>query len=536
MLSRVIVAFIMMAPLSANAATYYASPTGSGSTCTSDAPCTVTGGLSKMAPGDMLFLKNGTYTGAVNMIGYYGNQTFPPPGTSVNARTTIKAENVGQAIIDGEYIRCPLYMSDTGNTRNYIHIDGIHFKRGSGGGVFALGGSYNYVSNCGFEDGGPSSDTGQFPIALISEASYTLVEDCWVWGRGRYGIYTSSINGGTNHVIFRRVVVRLDSVPPWVSSGIRFYNASTNTCQNCFVIDGRLDAASEASSFTMGGGSSTSEPNHLWKSCIALNNTGNSNLPGWMAEDMTTQNTWNNSVIWGVPSRGVTTTSASGSGTAYIQNMTIGAASNYEIYNNGTVTFDVSNSLVSTPSGATTFMGINTISNTYYYLASGASSGQAVGTPITLETLNEGLKYLPRIEPGSALKTAGVGANILYQEGITGTYYGQTDWNTTTSNHLWPFANEQMWTAKMAAYTASGPGGNRGFAALANTSATPLTEYIWEYLGNKMPENVYPTGGGGGSGGGCGIAKSSGNEANGVYCLLLLMICILLRKLILSII
>jgi len=174
--------------------------------------------------------------------------------------------------------------------------------------------------------------------------------------------------------------------------------------------------------------------------------------------------------------------------------MTIGAVSGFGINNNGSITFDVSNTLVSTPSGATAFSGINTITNTNYYLASGANRGQAVGTAITLATLNEGLKYLPRIEPGSALKAAGVGANILYQEGVTGTYFGQTGWNSTTTNPLWPLANERMWAAKMAAYTASGPGGNRGFAALSIGSAFPLTDYIWEYLGNPKPADMYGAG------------------------------------------
>jgi hypothetical protein len=61
---------------------------------------------------------------------------------------------------------------------------------------------------------------------------------------------------------------------------------------------------------------------------------------------------------------------------------------------------------------------------------------------------NAGLKYLPRIEAGSALAVAGAGANILYQQGVSGTLYGETGYNTLTSTQLWPYPNEQLWANK----------------------------------------------------------------------------------------
>ena len=470
----------------ASAATYYASPAGSGSACSSASPCSLSGGLGKLAGGDTLILKDGTYT---QLIGYYG--TFPPSGISASQRTVIRAENVGQAIIDGQYNNAAVYMYDgSSNIRNYIEFDGIHFRRGNNG-VFFLGGNYNYVHNCGFEDGGSSGNPGEFPIAIISESSYTVVEDCWVWGRGRYGLYTTSANGGTNHVIFRRIVVRQDSVPPWVSAAFRFYLGDTNTCQNCFAIDGDLTGASEASVFTMGGGSSFGdENNHLWDSCIALNYGG----MGFRTEDMQTLNTWTNSIIWNNSDRGMSTTSDSGSGTLSISNMTVGENTSYQFYTNGQLTWNLSNSLVVADSGSTAFNALDSVTGTYYYL-NGGSRGDAVGTALTQPNYQASLKYLPRIEAGSTVGNAGAGANILYQKGMTGTYYGQTGWNTTTSTQLWPLPNEDMWAAKMKAYTASGPGGNRGFAALASIQQYPFTSYIWNYLGSSPvitdPSQIY---------------------------------------------
>jgi hypothetical protein len=82
----------------------------------------------------------------------------------------------------------------------------------------------------------------------------------------------------------------------------------------------------------------------------------------------------------------------------------------------------------------------------------------------------------------------------MYQTGVSGTLHGETGWDTLTSTQLWPFPNESIWAAKMKAYTATGPGGNRGFAALSGSTATPLTDYIWGYLGTPIAASAIYTG------------------------------------------
>ena len=104
------------------------------------------------------------------------------------------------------------------------------------------------------------------------------------------------------------------------------------------------------------------------------------------------------------------------------------------------------------------------------------------------------LKYLPRIEPGSPLGTAGlnggqVGASVLFMWGATGTLWGEPGYDSKTATCLWPFPNEQIIKTDMASYVGPGGAGVRGFTSGTSIDGTPqsLTKYIWEYLGNQLP-------------------------------------------------
>ena len=101
----------------------------------------------------------------------------------------------------------------------------------------------------------------------------------------------------------------------------------------------------------------------------------------------------------------------------------------------------------------------------------------------TYDPLANGLLYLPRIEAGSALKTAGsegkqIGAQIVNRLGVTGSLYGETNWNTDTAVTLWPWPNE----ARLKKNMCTDVGITRGFCG-----STSLTTYIMEYLGNRNP-------------------------------------------------
>ena len=479
--------------LSAHAATYFVDASASddsGNGSPIHPKKFLASGVKLLRSGDTLVLRDGIYAGPKNMIGDYASPRVWPASGSAGRPTTIRAEHVGAAIVDAGYSMVAFSsVNKSGATTDYIHIDGIHFRRGRDG-VFNIKGTRNKITNCGFEDGMPPNSRDQTPIAYVAGgSSYTLVEDCWVWGKGRYGFYTSSTSGGTHHIVFRRVVVRLDDSPPWMTAGLRFYNAHDNIMQNCIVIDSRIDAkAGEPSAFTQGGGSSYGDPNNSWTGVIALNNP---QMWGYNANDVLQTETVSNSVFWGNHDGLFMTKqdTIDANSRVDMSNLTIGDNAVYGVRHNRNYAYSVnlSNSLLQVPEGATALKETNSVVNTMVYAP---GNGSVNSTRDGYKTIGPaefaaGLKYLPRVEPGSALERAGVGAHILYQIGENGSCYGEPGWDRPSRRPLWPFANEALWSAKMRAYTASGLGGNRGFAAL--DSSTPLTDYVWGYLGHTIP-------------------------------------------------
>jgi len=465
----------------------------------------ITSGVLLMSGGDTLIIKDGIYTGQNNMIGDYANPQIYLPSGSPGNFTTIKAEHVGQAVIDAKYLR-PAFSHGAGPTyRNYIHVDGIHFRHGLGG-VFSIAGNHNWISNCGFEDGQPYTDDTESPVAFIAgNSTYNLIEDCWVWGKGRYGFYTSNPHStGSANNIFRRLVVRLDAVPSgWMSSGLRFYSAHDGAMQNSIVIDsltgsnsGANGTCSECWSFAQGGGSSAGEWGHVFNSNIALNNP---NRPAFTNEagNSNAAESWSNSIWWDVPNGMLVYAGLNTVNTWNISNMLIGGSASPSKINSNGFTYgasrneviNLSDSIIvnlagSAFGGAGNFLKRN-INNVNVYNNGSSVCNSADGcTASGVTTINpfaSVIKYLPRIESGTQ------GATVMYQVGGTGTFYGEEGWNTTSSNQLWPYPNEAIWAAKLKAYSVNTISGNRGFAALSGSTATPLTDYIWGYLGHVIP-------------------------------------------------
>lgn len=70
---------------------------------------------------------------------------------------------------------------------------------------------------------------------------------------------------------------------------------------------------------------------------------------------------------------------------------------------------------------------------------------------------------------------------------MSGSLYGEPGWDAVTAENLWPFPNEDIIRGKMRTYSLHGANGKRGFCVDGQT----LTKYIWEYLGNPIPNEVY---------------------------------------------
>jgi hypothetical protein len=117
-----------------------------------------------------------------------------------------------------------------------------------------------------------------------------------------------------------------------------------------------------------------------------------------------------------------------------------------------------------------------------------------------------GLKYLVRMEDGAYLNNkgeggvTGIGAQCMTLIGAPGSLWGDTNYAADTGVSMWPFPQETLIQRKMKSYADGGVIGKRGFCAdglqLNNKDAVTLTSYIWEYLGNPIPPEIYGAQGG----------------------------------------
>jgi hypothetical protein len=114
---------------SSHAATRYVAPNGSGSSCTSGSPCSVSTGLAATAAGDTLIFKNGTYTASSgsNVV------SLNKAGTS-GSWITYKSENKWGAIISGSSFARD-YCFQIGASAAYINIEDFEIQGCGGDGI-----------------------------------------------------------------------------------------------------------------------------------------------------------------------------------------------------------------------------------------------------------------------------------------------------------------------------------------------------------------------------------------------------------------
>ena len=175
---------------SAWGATYYSSPSGSGTTCSDTSPCSLATGLGKLAAGNTLLLKNGTYYGGIT-VGVSGTGTSP---------VTIKAENDGGAIVDGQGTSRPLYMTG----KHYVNVEGIVFRNSSADVIDVSGGS-SYVNLRRLS--AYNAGVGNYHLFLVYNSTQVLVEDCvasQTKGTNKAGRYCFVSFAGAHDNTFRR--------------------------------------------------------------------------------------------------------------------------------------------------------------------------------------------------------------------------------------------------------------------------------------------------------------------------------------------
>lgn len=136
--------FFLSLPLagSAHAATYYSSPSGSGSTCSLASPCSLNTGTNRLAPGDTLYLRQGSYVQTWS-VGVSGTAASP---------ITISAYPGESAVIDGNYtLPVTLYFFLATVSGNYINVKNLEVTR-SNQDAFIVTGAYDTITNVSVHD------------------------------------------------------------------------------------------------------------------------------------------------------------------------------------------------------------------------------------------------------------------------------------------------------------------------------------------------------------------------------------------------
>ncbi len=500
-------------------------------------PCaTIYYGVDQMSGGDTLVIGDGTYTGDDNMMDTYDNGS--PPEGSIDAYTIVKAENIGGVIIDGEYQRRPLLIrgdetgidGKTGDSpsHDYIEINGIDFRHATYAAI-----SVHYVHHIRLLNVF-ASDGERGPI-VITCASNILIENSAFWGDGRYTLFTSAVRD----MVIRNCVVRHDrSDSAMPMGGISNYGNANVEIQNSIVLDSDqseyfLNYSQCQGAFANPGTSSRTDsgPINIVNS-ISLNNHLRFGTSDWGQYRNNVTHT--NCIGWDItapessPGSGSSTSTYGSRGDSTFNNCTFGEidtfnndeiSSHFWGYNGdglGGNTNTAQNNIYHNLLNGDLLLEWETSNN---HVVHGLSSSYEIdssagdsGTSTNIHTYNpstNGLQYLPRIESTSNLENDGIGANIIKMYGKLGTMWGEAGYNLLQDGtngqddiDLWPFPNEDLIKKKMQAYSYDGGNltGDRGFASSTaqqiRGGAVTLTSYIWEYLGNEMPCEIYSTCGG----------------------------------------
>jgi len=196
--------------------------------CRSD-PCrTLDYAGTRMGPGDILYVGDGSYDALVS------NDTFPW-GTA-EGFTVVRAVHDGGAVVTGGL---ELYQ----NGEFYLQFEGLRFESATGKGV---AGGHVHFYRTSFVGGPPSGNTvnwGAGTNDFEPGAWDILCEDCLFYGLG--GRYAALVYRGRN-VVLRRAVARKDGgwglegpdSTDWEPEGVViFYESAGCACEQCVVLD-----------------------------------------------------------------------------------------------------------------------------------------------------------------------------------------------------------------------------------------------------------------------------------------------------------
>ncbi|MFA5118279.1 MAG: fibronectin type III domain-containing protein [Candidatus Omnitrophota bacterium] len=458
-----------MRPGTVHAATYYvdgamANDAGNG-TSWGTAKKYIYSGIQLLGSGDTLIIKDGTYTGNNNRIRGI-------PSGSAGHYTTVKAENdFGVILSELDSGTAPINEEGPVNLyhKSYVTLQGFVIKNCTGSSVYAMsavevnGSDHCRLMRIGIKNGvwsGAEYGGG----VNIGSSTYCLIEDVFVCGMARYSVL---IGGGSDshHNIARRVVVRWDyCTTAQPRAAIVVYGGFSGEppndeilLQNCIALDGNDGTGA---TFT-GGFSAPHETSHVHRyGCISLKNHG---YGFHSSEDSLSHDNSNTHCLNWDSDNGM-----------WWRHLASGISGAY----NCTSTEPIDGG----DDGASFCEAVDNI------MVDGVSivnMSSVMGTA-NLNTVE--FSYIVRSPQ------VGKGATIEKRMGTSGTLYGEVGYDTLSGDSLWPWPYEDA-LRDLFRETNDPPAGvaplinitTRGFCA----DGTTLTKYIWEYLGNTIPAEIY---------------------------------------------
>jgi len=500
------------APAIASAADRYVATTGNdgGNDCTKQAsPCrTIRHGIGQLAGGDTLIVGDGTYAESI---------TNMPSGTA-GAYTTIRAANDWGVLIDGSEFPNDFRFGINVSRKSYVAVRGFRVKMNqaneNNSPIVVIDSDHVKVQRCGASHAPASGNAAS--IGIGPNASFVLVEESYAFGGGRYQVLVYQ----SDHVVVRRSVARNDH---WTGSlqcaGFVNYDSLHTAWQNDIVLDS--DTAHCAGRL-YGGFWNENKDDHGPDTSQTLAGNIILNVQAFYAADLDwgisgTRNI-SDTVIWGCSGGYYGDQGPGVAARVDATRLTIGGISGrYNGPNGGaahgtgwSIFGPIQNSLTSSILAKCESLGIadHTVSDFNVLSGNGANyGGRTEAKPGSndkpdIDALNGGgLRWLPHIDVGSPLKTAGkdggqAGAEVTYKIGVAGTLHGEPGWDRLTNEPLWPFPNEDRIKGEMASYSGPGAPGARGFATgkSLDGSDQTLTKYVWEFLGNPIPKEIYSGG------------------------------------------
>lgn len=512
---------VLMLATSAFGTTRYMSPSGSDATsCANSANIgtpkkSFSSALPCMGAGDTLeLLDTGaitTYsvaagTGIIDCAGSADALSGCPVNGSAGNFVTIQAHTCNGYVqivsVDTTYTSTNLRLSTLSAASSYIHLNCLWFEKGQNQ---IVRGDHIWISNTGFH----SSTNSVSPVFGIGSTTTgvdnSLFEDMWVWGQER----VMTLNYRSDSNVWRRILISQggcngDGTSSACNSGGNAmvgdttYNSAHVSKQNLLSLDstrgtnGIAGAADFQTAFHTNFARDCGA--NEWLGSLSIN--GKLNLALMEADNPSGCST-EYTPFWTVKEMGLFTNNNSGqygfsanlgggigpSANQYydFENITAyrGAGTSVDIFGiNSSFGSQASSTLININSYGVGRYGISSPKQADCVNTNGATGNYNLTTPTnrTQTTPVGTLLYAPQFPTGSFLDAAcgKKGADIQFEYGTTGTFYGDAGYNTLTANPLWPWPNESIIRTQMVA---------SGFSSDFITSGKTITGYVWDYMG-----------------------------------------------------